>query len=156
MRTTQYQVGGVRTTEPWQRWSGGGQQPGSRGQESEQHQHTSRAQVWTRGACHVIHCAMLSLACCPVIHFAMLSFPVMLSGLFVHAIRMYDVKWWPIHIALIVFFCPKTCNNCCGQSANFSPQNSIFLPQNGHGDPFLTRYEKPCIPRKGSLPPLVL
>ena len=85
VRTTQYQVGGVRTTEPWQRWSGGGQQPGSRGQESEQHQHTSRAQVWTRGACHVIH-------------FAMLSFPVMLSGLFVHAIRMYDVKWWPIHI----------------------------------------------------------
>ena len=127
MRTTQYQVGGVRTTEPWQRWSGGGQQPGSRGQESEQHQHTSRAQVWTRGACHVIHCAMLSLACCPVIHFAMLSFPVMLSGLFVHAIRMYDIKWWwPIHIAFIVFFALKRVTIAVDNQQIFHRKTAFF------------------------------
>ena len=59
----------MRTTEPWQRWSGGGQQPGSRGQESEQPTPTHhRAQVWTPGhdmSYTVIHCHAVIH---PVIH----------------------------------------------------------------------------------------
>ena len=108
----------------WRRPAAGQPRPGVRAAPT----HQPCSGVDTGGVpCHTLcHAVMLSLACCPVIHFAMLSFPVMLSGLFVHAIRMYDVKWWPIHIALIVFFALKRVTIAVANQQIFHRKTAFF------------------------------